>query len=158
VTFALRNGIDDVPGVGNGFVDVFDPTTHTFTRVISQGALNSPWGLAVAPGGFDSLGGDLLVGNFGDGLIDVYDGTTFALLGSLGSAGNPLVNDGLWGLQFGNGGNGGLPNSLYLTAGPNDETGGLFARVDAVPEPSTVLLACSGLALLAVWRRKVARS
>jgi uncharacterized protein (TIGR03118 family) len=158
VTFALRSGIDDMPGAGNGFVDIFDPTAHTFSRLVSQGALNSPWGIAIAPGGFGSIGGDLLVGNFGDGLINIYDPVTFALIGSLGDpSGNPIVNDGLWALTFGNGGNGGLTNSLYLTAGPNDEAGGLFARIDAVPEPSTILLSCFGLALFALWRSRSTR-
>lgn len=155
VTFALSNGHDDISGAGHGFVDVFDPTSHTFTRLISQGALNSPWGIAVAPVGFGSLGGDLLVGNFGNGLINIYDPVTFALIGSLGnSQGNPLATDGLWALTFGNGGSGGLTSSLYVTAGPNGETGGLFARIDPVPEPSTLLLLGSGISLVAFYSRR----
>jgi uncharacterized protein (TIGR03118 family) len=73
-----------VAGARHGFVDIFDPTAHTFSRLVSQGALNSPWGIAIAPSGFGSIGGDLLVGNFGDGLINIYDPVTFALVGSLG--------------------------------------------------------------------------
>ena len=108
-------------------------------------------GLALAPSGFGATAGDLLVGNFGDGIINVYDTTSFNLLGSLGSStAGPLVNNGLWGLIVGNGGNGGLSNSLYITAGPDDEQGGLLARIDAVPEPSTTFLSCAGLSVFAI--------
>jgi uncharacterized protein (TIGR03118 family) len=159
VTYALRgaNG-RDVAGVGNGFVSVFDAVAHTFTRLASNGPLDSPWGLAFAPTTFGALSGDLLVGNFGDGTINAFDplsGTYLATLGNV--SGTPIINDGLWGLTFGNGGNGGLTTSLYLAAGPNGETGGLFARIDAVPEPSTILLGAAGLALLEGRRRAAAR-
>ncbi len=151
VTYALNNGSgDDSPGAGHGFVKVFDPLSNTFTPLTSQGVLNSPWGMAIAPVGFGALGGDLLVGNFGDGLINAFDAVSGALLGTLADINSiPLVNDGLWGLTFGNGGNGGSPKSLYVTSGPNKETGGVFARIDAVPEPGTLLLAVVPLALLA---------
>jgi len=154
VTYALRGVTgDDVAGLGNGFVSIFDPVTHTFTRLINQGVLNSPWGLAIAPSGFGTLAGDLLVGNFGDGLINVFDSTSGGLLGTLANpGGDPLINEGLWGLRFGNGGSGGLPTSLYITAGPEDESGGLFARIDSVPEPSIIMLSVTALAILAFRR------
>ena len=148
---------DDVAGAGNGFVSVFDPVAGTFTRVISQGSLDSPWGIAIAPNGFGTIGGDLLVGNFGDGLINAYDPISGGLVGTLATFdGDPIVNDGLWALQFGNGGTGGLAGSLYITAGPNDETGGVFARIDAVPEPSAFLLSTIGLAAFVLRRRSIA--
>lgn len=151
VTFALANGGDDVAGAGHGFVKVFDPVARTFSNVISQGVLDSPWGLALAPSGFGSLAGALLVGNFGDGKINVFDASGTFIGALADAASNPLVFDGLWGLVFGNGGSGGSPTSLYLTAGPADETGGLFARIDgiavAVPEPATWALLLGGLAL-----------
>lgn len=155
VTFARQDtaGEDDVPGAGNGFVDVFNPTTHTFSRLISNGVLNSPWGVTVAPASFGAAGGALLVGNFGDGTINAF-GLNGAGLGALADlTGSPLVSDGLWALSFGNNGAGFNPNSLYITAGPDDEMGGLFARVDAVPEPSTAILIGCGLALLRFRRR-----
>ena len=121
MTFAQQDadGHDDVPGVGHGLIDVFDPVTHTFTRLVTGSAaggtvdaLNSPWGMALAPSAFGKFGGDLLVGNFGDGTINAFDPTTGAFLGTLSDqSGNPLVNPGLWGLTFGNGGNGGDKNS-----------------------------------------------
>jgi uncharacterized protein (TIGR03118 family) len=163
VTFAQQDGAghDDVPGVGHGLVDVFDPVTHTFTRLVtgsaaggSVDALNSPWGMALAPGSFGKFGGDLLVGNFGDGTINAFDPTSGAFLGTLSdSSGNPLVNPGLWGLTFGNGGQGGDKNALYITAGGADEGSGVFARINAVPEPSSAVLGLIAVGLIAVFRR-----
>ena len=150
VTFAQQDaaGHDDVAGVGHGFIDVFDPVTHTFTRLATGSAaggtvdaLNSPWGVALAPTSFGQFGGDLLVGNFGDGLINAFDPTTGALLGHLSDGnGNALVNPGLWGLIFGNGGNGGTLGTLYFAAGGDDESSGVFGQISAVPEPGSLAL------------------
>ncbi len=164
VTFALANGGDDVAGAGHGFVKVFDAVTHTFSALVSQGALDSPWGVALAPAGFGTLGGDLLVGNFGDGKINAFDPLSGLLLGTLADASlNPLVTNGLWGLTFGNGGNGGSAASLYVTAGSDGETGGLFARIDSlavapVPEPTDLMLMIGGLGLLACHRFRLRRA
>jgi hypothetical protein len=111
------------------------------TRVAGQGVLNAPWGMALAPAGFGSFGGDLLIGNFGDGVINAFDPTTFALVGSLNSsAGTPIANIGLWEIFFGqNSGQTttlGDPNTLYFAAGINGEKGGLFGSV-AVAPPTT---------------------
>jgi uncharacterized protein (TIGR03118 family) len=72
VTYAKQDaaGHDDVAGAGNGFVDVFDTSGNFVKRLISNGPLNSPWGITVAPASFGQAAGDLLVGNFGDGLIN----------------------------------------------------------------------------------------
>ena len=155
VTYAMQDAAlhDDVPGAGNGFVSVFKLDGTFVGRLISQGPLNSPWGMAVAPSGFGELGGDLLVGNFGDGAINVFTpGGVF--VGALSDVnGDPLPNDGLWGLSFGNGAQGFDTKSLYLTAGINQEADGLFARIDfnPAPEPATVGLYGLGIALLG-WR------
>ena len=147
VTYAVRgaNG-DDVSGPGNGIVDAFDTNGNLLRRVASGGALDSPWGLALAPSGFGEFGGALLVGNFGDGLINAFNPATGALLGTLLDATNsPIVNDGLWGLRFGNGGNGGSLNTLYFTAGLNDEADGLFGSLSVVPEPAPLALLLAGV-------------
>jgi uncharacterized protein (TIGR03118 family) len=157
VTYAVQDGAkhDDVPGAGNGVVDVFDLNGNFVRRLATGGALNSPWGLALAPAGFGGAAGDLLVGNFGDGAINAYNANTGVLLGTLADLGGAaLVNDGLWGLTFGNGGNGGLAGSLYLTAGLNGENDGLFARIDVVPDPSTLILVGGGLVLMGMIPRK----
>ena len=120
VTFALQDAEkhDDVGGPGNGYVDIFDMNGNLVQRLISQGALNSPWGLAIAPPGFGSFGGDLLVGNFGDGKINVFNPTNGAWIDVLNdTTGHPIALPGLWAIVFGNGGSGGLTNMLYLTAG-----------------------------------------
>ncbi len=156
VTYAVQDGAkeEDVPGAGNGIVDRFDLNGNLLGRVVTGGLLNSPWGLALAPAGFGSLGGDLLVGNFGDGLIHAYNPISGSLIETLMDAsGNPIVIDGLWALRVGNGGNGGDPAKVYFTAGPNGEAGGQFGSISAVPEPATFVLLGSGL-VAAVRRRR----
>jgi uncharacterized protein (TIGR03118 family) len=161
VTFALQNGTpnnhDDQAGPGNGFVDIFDPKTGTFTRFISNGVLNSPWGLALAPPGFSHFGGDLLVGNFGDGTINAFDPNTGAFLGTLTGPNGPIMIDGLWDITFGNGGAAGPTNRLFFTAGPNGETDGLLGAIDPVPEPGTLGLFVVGAAGLWMARRRRAQ-
>src|SRR5262249_49952423 len=95
--------------------------------------LNSPWGVAMAPSTFGAFAGALLVGNFGDGLINAFNPTTGAFLGQLMNAANqPLAIDGLWALNFGILGLAGNPNTLYFTAGINGEKDGLFGSLTAV--------------------------
>lgn len=156
VTYALQDAAkhDDVPGSGNGYVDIFDLNGNFVKRLISQGHLDSPWGLALAPANFGEFSNDLLVGNSGDGTINAFDPVTGIWLGTLtDSQGNPIVNGGLWGLIFGNGGNGGDLDKLYFSAGLNGEADGLFGSLAPVPAPGTLLLLGSGLAGLVGWRR-----
>jgi uncharacterized protein (TIGR03118 family) len=136
VTYALQDADahDDVSGRGNGYVNVFDPNGVLLRRLASGGPLNSPWGMAIAPAGFGTFGGALLIGNFGDGRINAFNPATGGFLGNLHDAcGTPISIDGLWGLIFGNGGQGGDPHTLFFTAGipysGNVEDHGLFGSI-----------------------------
>jgi hypothetical protein len=151
----------DEAGAGLGFVDVFNTDGSFVKRFASRGTLNAPWGVVMAPASFladqdmnksdkdgGKHGGDnsgpgnnygdrddnqpvILVGNFGDGHINVYspDGT---YQGQLQSHNHPIVIDGLWALSFAPptaavpAGDTNLPGRLYFTAGPDKETNGLF--------------------------------
>jgi uncharacterized protein (TIGR03118 family) len=118
VTYALQDakGEDDVAGPGNGFVDVFNTDGTFVKRLISDGKLNAPWGLALVEG-------KLWVGNFGDGTINNYDLMTGAFIETISKAdATPLQIDGLWDL---------LPLSagVYFTAGIADEEHGLFGLI-----------------------------
>jgi uncharacterized protein (TIGR03118 family) len=120
VTYALPDAAkeDDVSGPGNGYVNVFDTSGNLLRRLVSQGPLNSPWGVVLAPAGFGGFGGALLVGNFGDGRINAFNPATGAWLGALrDGSGKALTIDGLWGLTFGNGTRAGDTHTLYFTAG-----------------------------------------
>lgn len=145
VDYALQDSTrhDDKAGPHHGFVDVFnlDGTAGLpggAVRLISRGPLNSPWGLAIAPQGFAGLsapgnGPVLLVGNFGDGRIHAFDASTGSLLGRLSDPdGEPIRIDGLWALRVGNGGAGGVVNTIYFTAGVFDERHGLFGSLATV--------------------------
>jgi len=118
VTYALQDAKrkDDVAGPGNGFVNVFDTSGNLIRRVVSNGKLNAPWGLAL-------VNGELWVGNFGDGRINNYDPATGAFLETLSTAdGTPLEFDGLWDLLP-------LGSGVYFTAGIAGEAHGLFGLI-----------------------------
>jgi uncharacterized protein (TIGR03118 family) len=127
---------DDLAGQGRGFVDVYNldgspGLANNNVRLISRGALDSPWGLAIAPTGFAGInaGGDpvLLVGNFGNGWINAYDAANGTWLDFLKDPdGEPIVIPQLWALKVGNGGNGGSASNVYFTAGIFNQNHGLF--------------------------------
>ncbi len=112
------NKFFEVVGAGLGYVSQFDFDGNLKSHLISGGALNAPWGLAMAPANWGAFGGALLVGNFGDGRINAFDPKSGTLLGTLQDPnGNPLQISGLWAIAFGNGGRGGDVNTLYYQAG-----------------------------------------
>jgi len=138
VLFAKQDShkIDDVPGPGNGIVDILNPGSGQFTRFITgKGAkgndkvINSPWAFVVTPATWGKDANRILISNFGDGTIGVYNlkGISQGKLPS--NLGGDVTIDGLWGLTFGNGFNAGDPNILYFTAGPTNENHGLFGEL-----------------------------
>jgi uncharacterized protein (TIGR03118 family) len=129
---------EDVPGAGNGYVDVYDMSGANLQRLVAGGALNSPWGLAIAPANFGAFSNDLLVGNFGNGRINVYDPAAGTSLGALQDpTGATITISGLWALQVGNGKSGGDANAVYFTAGPGSQAHGLFGSLQAGPVTAT---------------------
>ncbi|HXR94021.1 MAG TPA: TIGR03118 family protein [Steroidobacteraceae bacterium] len=133
-----------IAGAGLGYVAVFDAAGTNGKLLISAGALNAPWGMALAPPGFGNLGGALLVGNFGDGAINAFDPGTGASLGALlQTDGTPVQIPFLWGIAFGNGVNNEPANTLFFAAGLNNQLDGLYGRIDfggisnSMPAPPT---------------------
>jgi uncharacterized protein (TIGR03118 family) len=136
VTYAKQNAEkhDDVAGPGNGLVDVFDTDGHLLRRFASGGPLNSPWGIERASFAFGPFSGMILIGNFGNGRINVFDERGRFVDELDDGHDKPLVIDGLWTLTLG-GGAKSSPDTLYFTAGPNGETDGLFGTVTPASQP-----------------------
>jgi len=132
VTYAKQDADrhDDVAGLGHGFIDVFTAGGFLVKRLVSRGALDSPWGLEVAPEGFGPFGGKLLVGNFGNGRIHAYGLFSGRFDGTLRNQQHqPITNDGLWALQFGTATTGGT-GTLLFSAGLNGEADGLVGAIN----------------------------
>jgi uncharacterized protein (TIGR03118 family) len=134
VTYAKQDAAkhDDVAGDGRGFVDVFDTDGHLLRRFASHGRLNSPWGVIRASFNFGRFSGKILVGNFGNGRIDVYDNDGSFVDELRDAHGKAITIDGLWDLVLG-GGKGSSSDTLYFSAGPNAETNGLFGTITPAP-------------------------
>jgi uncharacterized protein (TIGR03118 family) len=125
---------DDVKGRGLGYIDVYDPDGRLLRRLVSNGALNAPWGMALAPASFGKFSNRLLVGNFGDGTINAYDVASGHWVGRLkGTDHKPIRVPGLWGIAFGNGLSNQPIDTLFFSAGPGDEQHGLYGRLDVAP-------------------------
>ncbi len=131
VTYAMRDAAmhDEVTGAGLGYVDVFDSSGNFVSRFASAGALNAAWGIAIAPSGFGTLQGDVLIGNFGDGHINIYspEGDSMGALSV--SNGGSVAIPGLWSLVFGNGDSDKAATTLFYTAGFADQTDGVFGAI-----------------------------
>ena len=134
VAYAQRaaGSIEETKGAGLGIVDVYDAGGALVKRLVnSGGALNAPWGMALAPASFGGASNMLLVANFGDGRINAYNADTGAFAGTLSrSGGAAIMIDGLWGIAFGNGVNSQPVNTLFYTAGPGEEAHGVYGRID----------------------------
>jgi uncharacterized protein (TIGR03118 family) len=135
VTFASPAPVNGNDAPTGGYVDEFDLAGRLVARVASMGPLRAPWGLAVAPAGFGRFGGDLLVGNFGDGHVNAFrrSGGRWSYDGMLRRPdGRPVAIDGLWGLSFGNDGLAGKAATLYFVAGPHAWRGATETAVHGV--------------------------
>jgi uncharacterized protein (TIGR03118 family) len=137
VTYAMQDAAkhDEVAGTGLGYVDIFDFSGNFVSRFASAGALNAPWGIAVAPSGFASPAGDVLIGNFGDGTINVFAPHGNSLATSIGpmmgTNGQPLAIPGMWSVIFGNGDSDKPATTLFYTAGFASQTDGVFGSITA---------------------------
>jgi len=127
---------DEVKGPGNGLVDAFNVDGTFIKRLVSNGELDAPWGITVTPEGFTAAPTRLLIGNFGDGKILAYtmdlssSNPSVTLDGAFRDQnGTELRIDGLWALKFSSGAGGFDPNTLYFTAGPDDEQHGVFGSL-----------------------------
>jgi uncharacterized protein (TIGR03118 family) len=144
VTFAQQDAAmhDETAGAGLGYVDIFDFSGNLISQFASAGALNAPWGIAIAPAGFGSLQGDVLVGNFGDGTINIFSPNGTALANFEGplmsSSGQPFSFPGLWSLVFGNGDADKPLATLFYTAGFADQTDGVFGGITVSSSPTPV--------------------
>src|SRR5580704_15650184 len=133
VTYAQQDAAmhDEVTGAGLGYVDIFDFDGNFVNRFSSAGALNAPWGMALAPAGFGSFEGDLLIGNFGDGTINVFSPDGSPLGAITVNNGQTLTVPGLWSLVFGDGDPDKPVTTLFYTAGFADQTDGVFGSITA---------------------------
>src|SRR5215469_3904113 len=133
VTYAKQatTGDDHVNGAGLGIVDIYDANgAFVKTLVGPGGALDAPWGLALAPADFGTLSKTLLVGNFGDGKINAYDPSSGQIMGALTTANGAFAVPGLWGIAFGNDAKSQPHNTLFFAAGTNGEVNGSYGRID----------------------------
>jgi uncharacterized protein (TIGR03118 family) len=144
VTFAKQDAAmhDETTGAGLGYVDIFDFSGNLMSQFASAGSLNAPWGIAIAPAGFGSLQGDVLIGNFGDGTINIFSPNGTALANFEGplmsSSGQPMSFPGLWSLVFGNGDADKPLTTLFYTAGFADQTDGVFGGITVGSSPTPV--------------------
>ena len=132
VTYAKKNALGKAEfGSGNGYINVFSPTGTLLKRFASKGKLNAPWGITKAPAGFwgewSQISDLILVGNYGDGHISVFDENGNSV-GQLSAKGKPIEIEGLLGMTFPpvNGLN---RYYLYFASGPNNGNDGLVGYI-----------------------------
>src|SRR6202158_6425533 len=132
VSYAMQDAAkhDPVHQAGAGYIDIFTTDGVFVKRFATGGNLNAPWGMVLTPGNFGALSNDFWIGNFGDGMMNVFDAMGNSTGQPTDKKGKALNVDGLWALVFGNGSNKAATTSLYFTAGPNMESEGIFGKFD----------------------------
>ena len=132
VTYAKQDAPrhDPVGGDGLGFVELFSPSGKHIGHLEHGDWFNAPWGVVWTTRDFGEFSNAILVGNFRSGWIAAFNGFTHKFIGFLKNPDDSLMFiDGLWSLTFANDGTAGLANTLYFTAGINNETDGLFGTI-----------------------------
>jgi uncharacterized protein (TIGR03118 family) len=132
VTYAKQDAPrhDPVGGDGLGFVELFTPSGKHIGHLEHGDWFNAPWGVVWTTRDFGEFSNAILVGNFRSGWIAAFNGFTHKFIGFLKNPDDSLMFiDGLWSLTFANDGTAGLANTLYFTAGINNETDGLFGTI-----------------------------
>jgi len=141
VSYAMQDPAkhDPVHQAGAGYIDIFSTDGVLESRFATGGNLNAPWGMVLTPANFGALSNDFWIGNFGDGMMNVFDAMGDPVGQPTDKKRKPLNVDGLWALVFGNGSDKASTSALYFTAGPNKETEGISGSSNSRP---THLLGC----------------
>lgn len=132
VTYAKQDAPrhDPVGGAGFGFVELFTPSGRHIGRLEHGDWFNAPWGVVWTTRDFGEFSNAILVGNFRSGWIAAFNGFTHKFIGFLKNPDDSLVFiDGIWSLTFGNNGTAGSANTLFFSAGINNENDGLFGTL-----------------------------
>jgi uncharacterized protein (TIGR03118 family) len=135
VTYARQDGPrhDPVGGAGAGYVEIFTPEGKHIGRLEHGDWFNAPWGVVWTTRDFGEFSNAILVGNFRSGWIAAFNGFTHKFIGFVRNPDNSIMFiDGLWSLTFGNDATAGLANTMFFTAGINNETDGLFGTITPV--------------------------
>jgi uncharacterized protein (TIGR03118 family) len=132
VTYAKQDAPrhDPIGGDGLGFVEIFTPSGKHIGHLQHGDWFNAPWGVVWTTRDFGEFSNAILVGNFRSGWIAAFNGFTHKFIGFLKNPDDSLVTiDGLWSLTFGNDAGAGPANTLFFTAGINNEQDGLFGTL-----------------------------
>lgn len=117
--------VQDLDGPGHGFISVFNLDGSWVKRFTSRGVLNSPWAMIPAPCECGFPPGSFLVGNNGDGRINVFDCAGRYVGPMLSQTGLPLYIEGLWGLaplytDF---------SEIFFASAPDENVDGLIGSI-----------------------------
>lgn len=117
--------IQGLDGPGHGYISVFNLDGSFVKRFTSRGVLNNPWAMIPAPCECGLPPGSFLVGNHGDGRINIFDCEGRYVGPLLNQSGLPVVIEGLWGLaphytDF---------SEIFFTSAPDENIDGLLGSL-----------------------------